>query len=210
MTKPRMMYILLALALLSNTLFCQNKDSLGFNDEYSKLTMRVSLGILPIAPKGSLINNSGKTATLELLYHFSPRFFVGGFATNMIHYESYELVLVDDKVIDLSSSEYGVFGLSLGYKVVNSKRIAISPELKGGLSLYNAKSIGYAEDNKSFINKKSMVLNPNLTIAYKFSEKFQLGLNGGYQLVVNNLKGSELEYFNPSTLNYGLSAQLGF
>ncbi len=210
MTKFCLFIFVLGLYLLPGDIYCQNKDSIGTQDEFARWTMRISLGVLPIAPKGSLINSSGKTGTLELLFHFSPRLFIGGFATNMLHYESYELVLVDDKVIDLSSSEYKIFGLSMGYKMIHTRRIVIAPELKGGLALYTVKSIGFPEDNKSFIDRKSMVLNSNLTITYKFSEKFQLGLNGGYQLVINNIKGPELEYFNPSTLNYGLIGQIGF
>lgn len=202
---------ILFLFILNSNLYSQKIDSLTtIQDDYAKLSMRISLGALPMAPMGELVNNSGKIGTLELLFNISKRIFVGGYTTNMIHFESYELVLIDDKVMDLNSSSYSIVGLIMGFKVLNSKRIVISPELKTGLAIYTAKSLSFPTDNKSFIDRKSLVANPNLSLGIKLSEKFTLGVNGGYQFVFNTLKGPEMEYFNPSTLNYGLTAQFDF
>ena len=202
----KVFFLLLAFSTIN--LYSQNNDSLSDKTDYSKLSMRVSLGVLPMAPKGDLLNSSGKIGTLELMLNVSRNLYFGAYATNMIHYESYELVLIDDKIIDLNSSEYGNFGLNIGYRIFNSKRIVITPEVKGGLALYTAKSISFPENNKSFIDRKSLIVNPNLTIGAKVSDKFIIGINGGYQLLINTLKGPEMDYFNPSTLNYGLSVQL--
>jgi len=200
--------LFLLLIFSTINLYCQKSDSFFDKSSYSKISIRISLGALPIAPKGDLINSSGKIGTLELMLNLSRNLYFGAFATNMIHYKSYELVLIDDKIIDLSSSEYGSFGLNVGYKLLNSKRIVIAPEVKGGLALYTAKSTGFSQNNKSFINRKSLIVNPNLTIGVKISEKFIIGVNGGYQSITTMLKGSEMDYFNPSTVNYGLSVQL--
>lgn len=186
------------------------QEKINTEADYSKLSMRVSLGAMPMAPSGDLTNSSGKIGTLELLYNISRRLFIGGYTTNMIHFESYDLVLVDNKVVDLNSSGYNIVGLSMGFRVLNSKVVVISPELKGGMAFYTAKSLNFPTDSKSFIDRKSMVLNPNLSVGFRLSEKFQLGINGGYQLVMSTLKGPEMDYFNPSTLNYGLSAQFEF
>lgn len=210
MNKRIILFILIGNFAFPNDIYSQKNDFNQLVGEYSKLSMRFSLGALSMAPTGDLINNTGKTGSLELFYNFSQRLFIGAYTTNLFHCESYDLVLMDNKVIDLSSSEYGIVGLSMGFKVLNTKRIFISPELKGGIALYTGKSIGFPTDKKSFIDRKSLVINPNLTIGIKTSDKFQFGINIGYQQVIKTLKGPENQYFNPSNLNYGLSAQIGF
>lgn len=148
----------------------------------------------------------GFNGSLGLEYYFTHRLYGGLFYTKMQDIsKGNTLYIIDQKVIDVSTSEFANFGFSFGYDLFRDERLRIIPELRLGYGLYKANSANFGiNGSKNTLNVDMLTLHPKVNFLYGITRNFDLGLTGGYLFPFNYSDRSDFKEYNLQNVNVGL------
>lgn len=152
---------------------------------------------------------AGLNGSLGLDYYLTNRFYAGLFYSKMRDIsKANTLYVIDQKVIDISTSEFSNYGIEAGYRLFHDERLNIIPELRFGYGVYKANSANFGiNSTKNTLNIDMLTLCPRVNFLYSLTNFIDLGLTGGYLFPIYTNRSSFNEY-NLQNINVGIQMKV--
>lgn len=150
-------------------------------------------------------NRIGLNITIAGDYRLHPKLYAGAFVTQMIdisakHNANY---LINNKLIDVSSSTLSNFGMYAGYKLYNEERITLMPEVRLGYGSFEAKSALPNANSSEHLSASMITLTPRALASYKISNGLSTGISMGY-MFLSYLGETKLPEYNMQNISGGV------
>jgi hypothetical protein len=88
--------------------------------------------------------------------------------------------LINNKLIDVSSSLFSNYGIYTGFELFKEERIAIIPEVRLGYGSFEAKSALPNANATDDLSAKMITFTPRALASYKISNGLSTGISIGY------------------------------
>ncbi len=126
----------------------------------------------------------GLNGSLGIDYQFSDKFYAGAYFMQMtdISKRDNSVYLIQGKVIDISSAKFTNLGFYAGYKLYEEEKLSISPEVRIGYGMFQAKSAIRSWDDDLMSNM--LTFTPRIMSSYKLCDFMSAGLSAGYMLPI--------------------------
>jgi len=202
--------IILCFTFLS-TAFAWSGDSIKLNQSpYEKFVIGIEGNALKVTSNLNF-RSAGLNGVIDLDYYWSEKFYTGLYLMKMQDWykKDNQYFLIDGKVIDLSTSQFTNYGISIGYKVFQDENFYFAPELRIGYGIYKANSVNFGINN----NKNTLELNmwtayPKVNLGYKICNRLDAGLTGGYFIPFSFSQRVNLNEYDMSNVMAGLFLKL--
>ena len=149
----------------------------------------------------------GLNGSLGIDYQFSHKFYAGAYFMQMadISKRDNSVYLIQGKVIDISSSKFTNLGFYGGYKLYEEEKLSISPELRVGYGMFEAKSAirSWNDDLRS----NMFTFTPRIITSYKVCDFMCAGLSAGYMLPIYT-GDVKLDAYDMQNINIGAFLRL--
>lgn len=200
-------YIIILLTLSIGTIMAQKDSSSEPTLEFGKhkrFVLSVESNLLKVTSNLNF-RGVGINGGISFDYYVAKRLYTGIFYNTMTDISnSKSLYVIDEKVIDLSTSTFSNYGVEMGYRLLNDGKINIIPELRFGYGQYRANSANFGiNNNKNTLNIYMLTLCPKVNFAYSLTNWFDIGMSGGYLIPIYTSRSSFKEY-DLQNINVGL------
>jgi hypothetical protein len=150
-------------------------------------------------------NRIGLNVTIAGDYRLHPKLYAGAFVTQMIdisarHNANY---LINNKIIDVSSSLFSSYGIYGGYELYKVDRITIIPELRLGYGSFEAKSALPNANSTDDLSARMITFTPRALASYKISKGISTGISIGY-MFLSYIGDTKLLEYNMQNISGGI------
>ncbi len=149
----------------------------------------------------------GIYSTIQAGYFFTSKWSTGLFYSRMLDIsKSNTYFVIDEKVIDVSTSSLSNYGLYTRYSLIQEDDIRIVPELRLGYGISDANSANFNNNvTKNTIEMNMFTIQPKINIVYDLSDIFGIGISGGYLFPFNVSNKNNLRDYDIQNLSVGLN-----
>jgi hypothetical protein len=188
-------FLAILLLFFNSSMLSQKEKKIGFfiESQFTKVNSILNF------------NRVGLNVTIAGDYRLHPKLYAGAFVTQMIdisakHNANY---LINNKLIDVSSSTLSNFGIYAGYKLYNEERITLMPEVRLGYGIYEAKSSGPNANTTDDLSASMITCTPRLLASYKISNGLSTGISIGY-MFLSYIGDTKLPEYNMQNISGGV------
>ena len=111
--------------------------------------------------------------------------------------------LINNKLIDVSSSLFSNYGIYTGFELFKEERIAIIPEVRLGYGSFEAKSALPNANAKDDLSAKMITFTPRALASYKISNGLSTGISIGY-MFLSYIGDTKLPEYNMQNISGGV------
>jgi hypothetical protein len=149
----------------------------------------------------------GLNGSLGIDYQFSDKLYAGAYFMQMtdISKRDNSVYLIQGKVIDISSAKFTNLGFYAGFKLYEEEKLSISPELRIGYGMFEAKSAIRSWDDD--LRSNMLTITPRIMSSYKVCDFMSAGLSAGYMLPIYT-GDVKLDEYDMQNINIGVFLKL--
>lgn len=172
----RFLFILI-LQLSAFNLYAAKDSSTKKAFQFHKLILGAETGLKFISSDLNF-QKQGFDLGLNLSYYTNNITYFGVFYNQMndVWNTSDKTFLLDQNIVNISTANFNNFGVLAGYRMIESKKLIIMPELRVGYGGLAFKSI----NSEKIENVRMLTFDPRVNFGYKFTNSTIMGLTVSY------------------------------
>jgi hypothetical protein len=192
-------FLAILLLFFNSSMLSQKEKKIGFfiESQFTKVNSILNF------------NRVGLNVTIAGDYRLHPRLYAGAYVMQMIdisvkHNANY---LINNKLIDVSSSLFSNYGIYTGFELFKEERIAIIPEVRLGYGSFEAKSALPNANATDDLSAKMITFTPRALASYKISNGLSTGISIGY-MFLSYIGDTKLPEYNMQNISGGVFLKL--
>jgi hypothetical protein len=148
----------------------------------------------------------GVNYVLGVDYYLTRKMYAGIFYSRMKDQSSNIFYLIDNKVIDLTNTDFANYGISAGYRVFKEERLSIESELRLGYGnlKFNTANFNLNAENNNWLTVDMFTISPRVNFNYHISSLLSMGMSGSYFFPVVYKNRTNLKEYNLNNINVGV------